>query len=139
MPEQQITQPASVAAQTQPPIRETPAPDPIHGIAADSSHPPVSDEPVLDVDNIQGNILGGFSKDHQMFLFFQIQNVTEFRQWLKEFVPFVATSAEVLAFNRLFKAVRRRHGEPPGRPQTVKATWRNIGFTYAGLQKLRDH
>jgi Dyp-type peroxidase family len=121
------------------PIREAPAPDPIHGIVADPSHPPVPDEPMLDVDNVQGNILGGFNKDHQMFLFYQIHKASEFREWLREFVPFVSTSAEVIAFNRLFKSIRTRHGEPQDRPQTVKATWRNIAFTYPGLEKLRDN
>lgn len=129
---------SAVLARSTPPVREAPAPEAVHGQARDPSHPPVPDEPILDVDNVQGNILGGFSKDHQAFLFFTIDDTAPFRTWLKCFVPFVSTSGEVIAFNRLFKAIRHRHGEPPDRPQTVKATWRNIAFTYAGLQKLRD-
>jgi deferrochelatase/peroxidase EfeB len=130
--------PAAVAGRSHPPIRETPAPEPLHGAFTDPSHPPVPDEPVLDVDNIQGNVIPGFSKDHQLFLFYTLDDVAAFRGWLSAFVPFVASAAEVLAFNRLFKAIRRRHGEPADRPQTVKATWRNIAFSYTGLTKLRD-
>lgn len=36
--------------------------------ASDQSYPDASSEPVLDVDQIQGNILAGFSKDHQYCL-----------------------------------------------------------------------
>ncbi|MBC8104159.1 MAG: Dyp-type peroxidase [Cytophagales bacterium] len=130
------TPPPSVTANSSPPIRETPAPEPNTGIAADPSHPAVTGEPVLAVEEIQGNILGGFSKDYQRFLFYRITDTAKFRVWLTDFVPFVATSAEVIAFNRLFKSLRSRQGEPDNRPPTLKATWRNIAFTHAGLKKL---
>src|SRR5207249_4196048 len=48
-------------------------------------------------------------------------------------VKFVATSAEVVAFNRLFKSIRFRRGHESS---AVKATWMNIAFSYAGLEKL---
>lgn len=90
------------------------------------------DEPVLRVDNIQGNILSGFNKDHRMMMFLQIRDRSAFRQWLKSLLPFVATSAEVIAFNRLFKSLSSRRG----REGAVKSTWLNVAFTAEGLRLL---
>lgn len=100
--------------------------------ASDQSYPDASSEPVLDVDQIQGNILAGFSKDHQTLLFLKITDATACKQWLKAIIPFIATLEEVLAFNRLFKRIRSRRGEC----LTVQATWVNIAFSYQGLSQL---
>src|SRR6266705_1974662 len=54
------------------PLREAPAPEPLQGSLDDPSHPDASREPVLNVANIQGNILVGFNKDHQAFLFLSL-------------------------------------------------------------------
>jgi Dyp-type peroxidase family len=89
-------------------------------------------EPNLAVNQIQGNIFPGFLKDHQTLLFLRIDDAPAFSRWLEGFVPFVATTEDVLAFNRLFKSLRRRQGEECG----VQATWLNIAFSFAGLKKL---
>lgn len=90
-------------------------------------------EPRLRTDQIQGNIIPGFLKDHRTMLFLQIKDVKAFRVWLKALIPFIATADEVLAFNRLFKEMRfRRQTEC----NTVKATWINVAFSFAGLQKI---
>src|SRR5262245_49437598 len=68
-------------------------------------------EPTLAVEEIQGNIFPGFSKDHQTLLFLKIDDAAEFARWLGAFVPFVATLEDVLAFNRMFKSLRRRQGD----------------------------
>jgi hypothetical protein len=52
---------------------------PLHAGRHDPSHPAVPAEPVLDIDEIQGNILGGFTKDFQTMLFLEITDVAEFR------------------------------------------------------------
>jgi Dyp-type peroxidase family len=116
-------------------VREVPA---ILSMAAldDAAHIPdgaPAIEPPLCVNNIQGNSLAGFNKDHQTLIFFRIDDVPKFRGWLGREVPFVATLAEVLTFNRLFKAVRfRRKAES----RAVQSTWLNIVFTAQGLSKL---
>src|SRR5262249_11022851 len=47
--------------------------------------------------------------------------------------PFIASTAEVLTVNRLFKEIRtRRKGEPTG----IKSTWINIAFSFQGIEKL---
>lgn len=92
-----------------------------------------TDEPKLCVDNLQGNGLAGFNKDHQTLLFLETGNVAAFKAWLAAQIPFVATLAEVAAFNRLFKAARFRRNSERG---AVQATWMNIAFTKPGIQKI---
>jgi Dyp-type peroxidase family len=114
------------------PAREAPAVPLFHSAHPSPCQPAVPDEPLLNVRNIQGNILAGFNKDYQTLIFLQITNVPQFREWLEALTPFVATSAEVLAFNRLFKEIRKRRGDS----RTVQATWMNLAFSYRGLYKL---
>ena len=91
------------------------------------------DEPVLDVHDIQGSVLVGFNKDHQHFLFFQIDEVAAAKRWLNVLAPQLATVEETLAFRRLFRALRERRGsEPAG----MIVTWINVAFTYEGIRKL---
>ena len=114
------------------PVREAPFPRLDRaGVAAAQLEAPHED--VIDIRNIQGNILAGFNKDFQTLLLLRIIDVDEFREWLKELAPCVATTAEVLAFNRLFKQIRARRRSDS---RTVQATWMNLAFTASGLQKL---
>jgi hypothetical protein len=85
------------------PVRETPAPNPLHSAVIGPSHPDARHEPVLHTDNIQGNILGGFNKDFQTLVFLRIRRPPVFKKWLKPRIASIATLAEVVAFNRLFK------------------------------------
>jgi Dyp-type peroxidase family len=91
-------------------------------------------------DEVQGNIYPGFKKDHQSFLFVRFPGTdqdtpdAQARAWLDELRPSIAAAEEVLAFNELFRILRRRR---PGREaEAAQATWANVGFTYQGLQKL---
>jgi Dyp-type peroxidase family len=118
-------------------VREAPAPEPLHSGVDGPSHPEVPEEPVLNIDNIQGNGLGGFNKDFQTLLFLRIDNPTQFKTWLKGQIPSIATLGEVLAFNRLFKSMRSRLGtDPTGQPTNLKVTWTNVAFTAEGLTQL---
>lgn len=90
-------------------------------------------DPPLDVDQIQGNILAGFNKDNQTLIFLKINEVTTFKLWLCAIIPFVATTQEVLQFNRLFKMIRSRRKVES---RTVLSTWLNVAFSFKGLKKL---
>lgn len=102
----------------------------------DATNPSVSnleaDEPVLRVDNIQGNVLSGFNKDYQTLLFLEIENPDAFKQWLNTQIQFIATVSEILSFNRLFKHTKKRRGFEG----MVKSTWINVAFSFEGLKKL---
>jgi Dyp-type peroxidase family len=112
------------------PVLEAPALGALH---QEESPEPRHPEPPLAARQIQGNIFPGFLKDHQCLLFLKIADPAAFAGWLERLVPFIATMDEVLAFSRLFKAMRfRRKTEC----QTVKATWINIAFSFAGLRQL---
>jgi Dyp-type peroxidase family len=113
------------------PAREAPFPISFEGKASAQKH---NEDPLLDTDQIQGNILAGFLKDNQTLIFLGIKNVENFRPWLKALVPFIATTDEVLQFNRLFKMIRSRRGVES---RAVLATWLNIAFSFGGIKKLK--
>ena len=113
-------------------VREAPAANPLKDSTANTQQIAIINEPVLRVDNIQGNILSGFNKDFQTLIFLEIENPNAFKQWLKTQIKFIATASEVIAFNRLFKFTRKRRDKEG----TVKATWVNLAFSFEGLTKL---
>jgi Dyp-type peroxidase family len=88
-------------------------------------------------DDIQGNILAGFNKDHQTFVFLRFPNGAGGRAWLGELLPRVATTAQVATFNEQFSAARRARGGDD--PEQLTAVWVNVGLTHAGLLKLAPH
>jgi hypothetical protein len=85
----------------------------------------------LDLDAIQGNILAGFNKDHQHFLFFHLPDSEAGQGWLRTTIETLASSREVLAFNELF-----RRASAQGRSSLPKATWANLALTFTGLRAL---
>src|SRR6202011_3691806 len=89
-------------------------------------------EPVLGVDKIQGNVLPGFMKDHQVLMFLSIDDLPLFRSWLSKHVGCIATMGQVLAFNNLFKSVRSKSGVE----FHATTPWINIAFSAPGLRKL---
>ncbi|MEJ7569181.1 MAG: Dyp-type peroxidase [Gaiellaceae bacterium] len=103
--------------------------------------PPAPDGglPLRDSDEIQGNILAGFSKDHQVFLFLSFTDAATGRGWLSELVPTegparIASTREVATFNKQFSEARRNRGGDD--PERLKAIWINVSLTHAGLLKL---
>jgi Dyp-type peroxidase family len=90
-------------------------------------------EPLLDIDEIQGNILAGFNKDQQLLLALRIRRVPSARKWLARMLPFVSSLAEVQQFNTLYRMRRKRLGYDP---QGMVATWMNLAFTRTGLARL---
>lgn len=90
-------------------------------------------EEVLEIADIQGNILAGFNKDFQWFLFLKIYDRDIAKDWLGSLVHFVASTEEVLLFNKMFRTLRARRSLEP---QGIASTWLNIAFTYEGIKKL---
>jgi Dyp-type peroxidase family len=83
--------------------------------------------------NIQGNVFGGFFKDHQAFLFLRLNDTEQAKAWLADLIDDIATAEEVIAFNNVFKLTKKRHHSMEG---VVKATWTNVAFTFKGLKAL---
>src|SRR5215470_15910171 len=116
------------------PAREVPFPSSFALVEAPASKEvKEAKEPELEVDQIQGNILAGFNKDNQTLIFLDIQDRTAFKLWLRAVIPFVATTEEVLQFNRLFKMIRSRRKVES---RAVLSTWMNMAFSFKGLKKL---
>jgi Dyp-type peroxidase family len=92
-----------------------------------------SEDPEIDLAEIQGNVLAGFNKDHQRLLFFRLGDTHRARAWLTTIVDETATTEEVLAFNDLFRQARARRGTEISTPQ---ASWLNVAFTHPGLAAL---
>ena len=93
-------------------------------------------EPVFDSaaqDNIQGNIIPGFNKDHQHFLFLRIRKPKDAKVFLREILPRISTMEEVIAFRRLYRSKRFL----VGRHNTyLCSTWLNIGFSRRAIELL---
>jgi Dyp-type peroxidase family len=95
----------------------------------------IPDEPVLKTDDIQGDILAGFRKDHVRLVFVQFADaaVAELKKWLASFAAEVSTVRQVAGFNTVFRTMRDQMGREP---DELSVLWRNISFTSQGLKKL---
>lgn len=103
-------------------------------IPLDPVRPPGEDLPLRASDEIQGNILAGFNKDHQMFVFLHFPEAERARGWLGKLASRIATTKQVAVFNAQFSNARRLRGGDD--PENLKAVWINVGLTYPGLQAL---
>ena len=101
--------------------------------------PGAPEEPIYDADaqaDIQGNIIPGFNKDHQLFLFYSFGNrasqvkAREFLRWLR---PYISTMGEVIAFRQLRRARRRRLGSGSVFLNSVGV---NVAFSGSGIERL---
>jgi Dyp-type peroxidase family len=94
-------------------------------------------EPVYDQAarrDVQGNIVPGFNKDHQHFLFLRIRAPEQARQWIAEIAPTITSMDDALAFVREYRA--RRLAEWVRAPTGLTATWVNIAVAWAGIAAL---
>jgi Dyp-type peroxidase family len=106
------------------------------GEAAPESPPEEPGEPVYERavrDDVQGNIIPGFNKDHQHFLFLRIADPQPTSRWLARIAPRLATMDDVLAFVRAHRSQRFRLGAAEPR---LSATWVNLAFSHAAIRKL---
>jgi Dyp-type peroxidase family len=89
------------------------------------------------LENIQGNSLGGFNKDHQSNLFLKFTNDADGRAWVKEISAEVAasSSAAVVRFNNQFSTLR---AQGVTNPETlISAVWVNLVLSWQGLKALK--
>nr|WP_042189989.1 Dyp-type peroxidase [Kibdelosporangium sp. MJ126-NF4]CEL19024.1 Peroxidase [Kibdelosporangium sp. MJ126-NF4]CTQ95174.1 Peroxidase (EC 1.11.1.7) [Kibdelosporangium sp. MJ126-NF4] len=91
--------------------------------------------PLRHSEDIQGDILAGFRKDHVTVLLLRFPDDHEpVRKWLRRLIPQIATTRQVAAFNSEFSSAR--HNLAGTDPAALSATWVNVSLTYAGLRFL---
>ncbi|QRW06178.1 Dyp-type peroxidase family [Ceratobasidium sp. AG-Ba] len=83
----------------------------------------------IELGNVQGDVLFGFCKDHEFFVFFTITNPLEFKKRLPSVK--ITTSKQV---KELRKEIARVKVESPG--QRLETQLLNIGFSQQGLKAL---
>jgi Dyp-type peroxidase family len=90
-------------------------------------------EPLLTVDEIQGNILPGFNTLHQTLLGLKLppDDVQAARPLLRDLVPLVSTLAQVSEFRNVRRRALRR-----GEPRPPSPIWMNLALDVNGLQRL---
>jgi Dyp-type peroxidase family len=94
----------------------------------------------LNLENIQGNILGGFNKDFQSFRLLKFKSAPKGRAWIKEICDpdsdvgvAKSSSADVLKFNAQFKSLRAEGIKPES---VIAAVWTNLALSFQGLKAL---
>jgi Dyp-type peroxidase family len=98
--------------------------------------------PLRTSTEIQGNILAGFNKDCQMFLFLRFTDRAKARQWLRQLTPEeeggppkkITMTEEVTRFKD-----RLRNGREGTDPEAeyIQSDWRNLSFTHTGIKMLQ--
>src|SRR5215470_3845970 len=92
-------------------------------------------DPVIAVEDIQGNSLAGFSKDHQTFLLVRMRDAASARTWLGTIVPRISPLSDVKSFNDLRRSMIARLGREP---RSLAVTWINIAFSARGIELLKQ-
>src|SRR5215467_2436669 len=91
-------------------------------------------DPSIAAEEIQGNSLAGFNKDHQAFLLVQIRDALSARGWLKTLVPRLSPLSEVHEFNELRRSMIARLGREP---RSLAVTWINLALSSRGIDLLK--
>ncbi|MGJ0535590.1 Dyp-type peroxidase [Methylocystis sp.] len=82
----------------------------------------------IEFPDLQGNVMPGFAKPKQVFLFFELRRSHD---WLVKLCRSVTSQKDVLQFRAELRVWRQE--QVGSRPTS---TWLNIGLTSSGLQKL---
>ena len=91
--------------------------------AAEGEPPAPIEEPILDADEIQGNILPGFGTLHQALLGLRITEAAggamHARRWLRELAPLITSLRQLHEVREMRRAVAKATGERPLRPEVL--------------------
>lgn len=90
-------------------------------------------EPVLELNEIQGNVVPGFNKPCEGFVFLEIRDASGAKLWLKQQASRITTAAHVIGFRRARRLALRSNGLSV---PSVSSAWLNLAFSAAGLRKL---
>jgi Dyp-type peroxidase family len=105
----------------------------VSGRAVAAGDPADELEPVLPLDDIQGNVIPGFNKRHQRLLGLRISDLGAAKRWLARIAPEVTTAAEVQRYKELRRELKARRG---GGPSGLAAGWTNLALSAPALRRL---
>lgn len=92
----------------------------------------MSDIPVLELHDIQGDVLVGLQKDFELFVFFEIVAVSGFKQSLRSSLSLMVTSVLLAKTREMLCDARRAAGQGT----RLALAGLNVGFTATGLEAL---
>lgn len=105
---------------------------------ADERHEP--DEPYLDGDEIQGNVLPGFLKPSMAVVALTIHDIAGAKRWLAGIACQITTLAEAMKSRAKVRDHRglgpERRKQPGSLPPGMNDVWLNIAVSSGGLSKL---
>jgi Dyp-type peroxidase family len=91
-------------------------------------------EPKLDWDDIQGNILAGFNKDHQTLIGLKFgEELSRNKKFLATLAKRVTPLKEVVAYKTTRARLMLERGEEP---RDLKAVWTAVALSFDGLREL---
>src|SRR5438270_7694874 len=107
-------------------------------VATEGSLP--SPEPILEADEIQGNIVPGFLKPFMALSALSIEEVGLAKDWIARIAPTITTLAQAMPSRMKVRAHRGLRPHPAtevgGLPPDLDDAWVNVTFSYPGLAKL---
>jgi Dyp-type peroxidase family len=112
-------------------------------MAAGASKAKVDEDlPLRSSEDVQGNILGGFNKPYQVFLFLRFDpDRQKARRWLGVLAgsdgkskPLVTDTKQVTDFK---ERLRRGREDKDSAAEYLRATWLNVSLTHSGITALR--
>lgn len=86
--------------------------------------------PLRDSEEIQGNILAAFNKDHLTYLHVRFPDAGRGRAWIAGMLTCISVTREVEDFNEQFSVSRKAFDMDPG----FTATWVGMSLTCPGLK-----
>jgi Dyp-type peroxidase family len=89
-------------------------------------------EPLLDLDDIQGNVVVGFNTPHQAIVGVWFRAVAAARAWLLELAPLITSSADAYQVRAAVREARAERREKP----ISRDAYVNVTFSAPGLRQL---
>ncbi|KAI0126765.1 peroxidase TAP [Xylariales sp. AK1849] len=94
--------------------------------------------PALDFNNVQGDILEGIAKKHEVFYFFRIRprHIPDFRAQLSTFLPSITSVAGAKGFHKSINDAKEQARKEGKKPPLLKICGVNVAFSQKGLDLL---
>ncbi|TDL17953.1 Dyp-type peroxidase [Rickenella mellea] len=95
------------------------------------SQQPLPPAPGLNLDDIQGDVILGIPKRVEWFLFFKIVNPADFKKHLKQLIPAITTTNDIIKARKAIDDHKKK-----GDPGLIKLSGINVSFSQKGLNAL---